>query len=263
MQAFSTRTFKRSLSIILTTCLALGSLPEKGMAQIAPQQAFDQANRLYESHLYDSATVLYQQLIKNGFDNPELFYNAGNANFKSRHLGYAVYYFEKALQADPGNKVIAHNLALARGQATDKIDQVPTLFFITWWHQILQLHRPNAWMAVSIVLFWLLVFFTGWRVLRRPAPGWTKWAVLASAVLCCFYVSGSIGSWYRHTHHTHAVIIRADEPLKSAPDGNSPEIMVVHEGLKVKVTDAVNGWRKIKLTDGKEGWVDASSMLGL
>lgn len=214
-------------------------------------------------HQYDSAADLYRSLVNAGFVNPELYYNAGNANYKANRLGYAIYYFEKALQQSPNNEIIENNLALARQKTTDKIDQLPALFFIRWWNNMLHLHTPNVWMAGSILLFWVLIFFIGWRVLRKPAPKWTKWLVVISAVLFGIYLSGAIGTWYRSTHHDFAVIIMADEQVKAAPDSGSADLLVIHEGLKVKITDEVGGWRKIRLADGRQGWVKAESMLPL
>lgn len=253
-----------ALGFLITLAVLFGAA--RGIAQ-SSQQLFNQANTLYQQHRYDSALALYRQLINGQLINPELYFNAGNASFKSGHMGYAVYYFEKALQQSPGNAVIKNNLALAKQQATDKIDQVPTLFFIRWWHQMLHWHQPNVWMVGSVLLFWLVVFFAGWRLLRRhslkPAPRWTKWCIILCSLLFCLYLSGAIGTWYQKTHHVFAVIIKTNEPLKTAPDDGSPDMLTVHEGLKVKITDAVNDWRKIKLADGKEGWVKADCMLKL
>ena len=248
-----------SIIILLFLAVALSN-PVTGQSV---QQTFDKANQLYQRHEYDSAAILYERLVKAGYDNPELYYNAGNANLKARRLGYAVYYFEKALQRSPGNEVIEHNLELAKQQASDKIDQIPTLFFIRWWHGLLHLHQSNTWMIGSVILFWVLIFFVGWRLLKRPAPRWTRWIILLTAVLFCIYLSGAMGTWYQRTHHNFAVIIKSNEQVKAAPDADSPDLLVVHEGLKVRVTDAVNGWRKIQLTDGKEGWVQADCMLRL
>lgn len=227
------------------------------------QQIFDKANQLYQKQEYDSAANLYQQLVNEGYVNPELYYNAGNANYQANHLGYAVYYFEKALQQSPGNAVIENNLSLAKQKAADKIEQIPTLFFIRWWHNMLQFHHPNGWMAGSIIFFWLLIIVTGWRTLRKPAPRWTKWLVLIFAILFCIYLSGAIGSWYHRSHHDLAVIILPEEQVKAAPDSGSADLLVIHEGLKVKITDEVGEWRRIKLSDGREGWILANSMLSL
>lgn len=240
-----------------------------GLAALFPaaaqnsQQVFDRANRLYQDHSYDSAAMLYKQLIDSGYDNPELYYNAGNANYKAGRLGYAIYDFEKALQQSPGNPVIAHNLNLANQEVSDKINQVPVLFFVRWWNSLLHLQGPNGWMAGSIVFFWLLVFFVAWRVFRRPAPGWTRWAIVVSAILFCIYLACAAGSWYHHSYSTFAIIVKADPPLKAAPDSGSAPVLVLHEGQKVRVVDEVNGWRKVRLPDGREGWVKAAAMLDL
>lgn len=256
------KTRKTIFSFFVLALFALPAFSQEAPAQ-STQQLFDRANNLYQRHRYDSASLLYQQLVHDGYNNAELYYNAGNANYKARHLGYAVYYFEKALQQSPGNAVIAHNLALAKQQASDKIDQVPTLFFIRWWHGLLHLHQPNGWMVGSILLFWVVVFLTGWRLLRKPAPRWTGWILTLTAILFCIYLSGAIGTWYRHTHHDFAIIVKTDQQVKAAPDSGSADLLVIHEGLKVKVTDEVNGWRKIELTNGTEGWVRADCMADL
>lgn len=230
---------------------------------VSAQQIFEEANQLYQKQQYDSAAHLYQQLADEGYVNPELYYNAGNANYKAGRLGYAVYYFEKALQQSGGNEVIENNLALAKQKISSKIDQLPTLFFIRWWHNMLYFHQPNGWMAGSIIFFWLLIFFTGWRLLRKPAPRWTKWLVALCAILFCIYLSGAVGSWYHRSHHDLAIIVLPDEQMKAAPDSGSADLLVIHEGLKVKITDEVGPWRKIRLSDGKEGWVQANCMLTL
>jgi hypothetical protein len=246
--------------IFLGLLLVTGSRPASAQT---PQQLFDQANRLYERHAYDSSAALYKKLIDQGYHSAALFYNAGNASFMDQQLGYAVYYFEKARQEAPDNAMILHNLSLATQKATGKISQEPTLFFIRWWQGLLHLHRANVWAAGSLIFFWVFLGFLGWRLLRRPAPRWTRWALLAAALLCLCYGSGAAGSWYYRTHHRFAVLVDKQQPLKTAPDSQSPDLMVLPEGQKVRVTDAVNGWNKVKLTDGQQGWLESSGMLPL
>jgi SH3-like domain-containing protein len=45
---------------------------------------------------------------------------------------------------------------------------------------------------------------------------------------------------------------------KTSPDTQSVDAFVVHEGLKVRLSDAVEGWVKIVLADGKVGWIRAT-----
>lgn len=242
---------------LLSFCIVL-----TGYGQ-SPQQVFNDANQLYKHHHYDSAAMLYKKLIDLGYQNPELYYNAGNANYKAGRLGYSVYYFEKALQQSPGNEMIENNLQLARVKATDKVDQIPTLFFIRWWHHFLNFHKANGWVFGSLIFLWILVFSIGWRILKPSPPRWTKWLVLSAAVLFCIYLTGAIGSWYHTTNHEYAIVVEENKPVKSAPDTNGANIMEIHQGIKVKVLDSLEGWKKIELTNGTEGWVSSDNMLSL
>lgn len=252
-----TRIIKTIRTLALCGLCLAGSLA-RGQA---PQAVFDSANMLYERQQYDSAARMYARLIDAGYRNAELYFNAGNAHYKGRHPGYAVYYYEKALQQSPGNEAIAHNLQLAHQQATDKLDQIPTLFFIRWWQQLLHVHSANGWLWGAVLLCWITLALVGWRLLRPPAPRWTRWGIAVFSLLCILYLCCATASWYRSTHHDYAIVVVSDEKMKAAPDADSPDVMLIHEGLKVQVLDEVGEWKKIRLTDGKTGWVKADSML--
>ena len=43
--------------------------------------------------------------------------------------------------------------------------------------------------------------------------------------------------------------------VKSSPADGGTELFLIHEGLKITVTDKVGVWREIKLSDGNEGWI--------
>lgn len=226
----------------------------------SPQPLFDTANSLYQSQQYDSAATVYGHLIDQGYDNAALYYNAGNANYKAGHTGLAVYDYEKALQDQPGNPVILHNLQLANQRIVDKPDQPPTLFFINWWRAVLHFHRPNGWLAGSIFFFWLLLLCAAWRMLSETKPRWTKWGIYVAGILFSAYFICTV-AWFRQaTLHPYAIVMEGTVTMKSAPDSGSSGIADIHEGVKVKVLDTAAGWKKIRLTDGREGWILAGTM---
>lgn len=225
-----------------------------------PRQLYDQANQLYKQQAYDSALAIYTQLIDAGYDRSELYFNAGNACYQLKKSGYAVYYFTKALQKHPGSDYIRHNLHLAQLQASNKIEQLPTLFFVRWWHVMLRLFSANTWLVCSIVLFWILIFFLGWRRLSDDPPRVMRWGWLPAAVLFCFFFLGAVFSRVAATTHNSAIVVAAGQPLKKAPDANSASIDPVQNGAKVEILDSVENWKKIRLTDGTEGWFNAGNM---
>ena len=52
-----------------------------------------------------------------------------------------------------------------------------------------------------------------------------------------------------------AIIVAQTVTAKSSPDAKAVDAFVIHEGLKVKLTDAVGEWVKVTLADGKIGWI--------
>jgi SH3-like domain-containing protein len=52
-----------------------------------------------------------------------------------------------------------------------------------------------------------------------------------------------------------AIVTTSVATAKTSPDAQSLDAFVIHEGLKVKLSDAVGDWVKIVLADGKVGWI--------
>ncbi len=62
---------------------------------------------------------------------------------------------------------------------------------------------------------------------------------------------------FQETIQDKAIITAQIVTAKSSPDANSVDAFVIHEGVKVKLTDSVADWVKITLADGKVGWIPA------
>jgi SH3-like domain-containing protein len=60
---------------------------------------------------------------------------------------------------------------------------------------------------------------------------------------------------FQETSQDKAIITAQVVTAKSSPDANSVDAFVIHEGVKVKLTDSVGQWVKITLVDGKVGWI--------
>lgn len=53
-----------------------------------------------------------------------------------------------------------------------------------------------------------------------------------------------------------AVVMAATVECKSSPSEDSSTLFVVHEGLKVDVSDQIGEWYEIRLPDGTKGWLE-------
>ncbi|TSA20631.1 hypothetical protein D4R75_07265, partial [bacterium] len=52
-----------------------------------------------------------------------------------------------------------------------------------------------------------------------------------------------------------AIVTASVSTVKTSPDAQSLDAFVIHEGLKVTLSDSVGEWVKIVLADGKVGWI--------
>src|ERR1035437_6730290 len=98
------------LLLIVTTCFI-----SNGQSN-AVSDSLSAANQLYNTAKYQAAIRKYQFVIGQGFESSELYYNLGNAFYKSGNMTYAILNFERAKKLAPNDETITYNLDLARTQ---------------------------------------------------------------------------------------------------------------------------------------------------
>ena len=132
---------------------------------------FNKANADYAAGHFPDAIMGYESLVKNRQWNPVLFYDLGNAYFRTGDFGRAILNYERALALDPAQPEARANLQLARDQAR-AIELVPGwtethLDFLTR-DQCAWLAAAAFWGAAAILVRALLRPTTGGRLDFRP-----------------------------------------------------------------------------------------------
>jgi tetratricopeptide (TPR) repeat protein len=240
----------------LTICTFLLLIYNILSAAPAPQQQFEKANQLYRQKQYSEAAGIYQQLINEGYHQPQLFFNAGNAWYKANKTGLAIYNYEKALAKDPFNKSAIHNLSVANQRVEGYVNDLPLLFFQQWWLQLQHVHSPNGWAIGAIIFFWLFIAgVIAMLIVPGFKPTLLRWGTGVSSLLFILYLTVGISTYVAANSHNEGIIMGSLVKVKAAPDQESKDIFELHEGVKVQVTDATQEYCKILLPDGKTGWL--------
>ena len=86
--------------------------------------------------------------IKQGA-SAELYYNLGNAYYRTENITRAVLNYERALLLSPGDADIRFNLQLARSKTIDKIVPESEMFFVTWYRSLVNLMSVDGWGRVG------------------------------------------------------------------------------------------------------------------
>lgn len=223
----------------------------------SPQQLIKQANDFYIKQNYDKALQTYLKVLKKDYTSPELLYNIANSYFRLNKLGFAILYYEKALRMAPNDEDIQSNLRLARAKTLDKIEEFPKIFLTVWWDSLVSFLSFSAWSIVLLFLFWLLLLALGMYLisnnLRLRRIGFYSSSILFALLI--FIAVICYESYKIQTNPNEGILITESEVVKQAPDIQSNDAFIIHEGIKFTVEDKVNNWVKIKLIDGKVGWI--------
>ena len=221
-----------------------------------------EADSAYTRGHYQRAIKEYQALLKNGV-SADLYYNLGNAYYRSEEITQAIIAYERALQLAPGDKDIRFNLQMARSKTIDKITPETEMFFVTWYHAVVNIMGVDGWaqmalvaLAIAIILA-LLYLFSDLIWLRKLG------FFGALLLLAVFFLSNLFAWQQRETlaHRRSAVIIVPAVTIKSTPAKNGTDLFILHEGTKVIITDnAMNDWKEIRIADGKEGWIETEKL---
>ena len=217
-----------------------------------------EADSAYVRGQYQQAIKDYEALLKQGA-SAELYYNLGNAYYRTENMTRAVLNYERALLLSPSDRDIRFNLQMARSKTIDKITPEQEMFFVTWYRSLINISSVDGWartalvsLALAIVLA-LIYLFSG-RVWLR------KLGFFGAMILIVVFILSNVFAHQQKdllVHRRGAIVTAPAVTVKSTPDKKGTDLFILHEGTKVTITDAsMRDWRGIRLADGKEGWIE-------
>lgn len=220
--------------------------------------SFDKANKFYAEKKYSEAAELYEALIDSVGVAPELYYNLGNAYFKSNELAKAILNYERAIRIAPGYADAKFNLEFANQQVIDNVVEIETFFLKKWINTLMKTMTSNGWFYIAasvflIALISFLIFIFGRSKLIRKSFFYIGLiAILLSAITIIF--SGIRKQ--QMMHKNDAIVMPGVIVIKGAPDKSGTDLYQLHEGTKVTIIGVLGDWYEIKLNNGNVGWVE-------
>ena len=79
---------------------------------------------------YDDAIQAYESILDIGYENSDLYYNLGNAYYRSHIIGQSIWAYTNALEMAPRDKDIGHNLSVANARIIDRIEMPDTFILL-------------------------------------------------------------------------------------------------------------------------------------
>jgi tetratricopeptide (TPR) repeat protein len=222
-----------------------------------PADAFRRAEALYQEERYPEAIEIYESIRASGVEDGVLYYNLGNAYFKSGRLGFAILSYERALKIMPGDEDVRANLAFADELVSGGLEPPPLPLAIGW---VVDLYRRAAPGVLAQALS--LAFLVGGGAVtllvldRWPALRTATLVVLAGSGVVALLTGASLVAKVRAgSNRIEAVVVTENAYVRSGPGESSPRLAEIHEGLKVRVLGEREGFLQVSLANGLTGWV--------
>ena len=220
------------------------------------------ADTEYQKGNYQQAIRDYEEILKNG-ESAEIYFNLGNAYYRTDNITKAVLNYERARLLSPGDDDINFNLQFARSKTIDKITPQSEMFFVTWYKSLVNFTSVDNWaktgiLSIVMALLLVLLYLFGPQLMLRKIGffgGLAFFVIFLLSNLFAFQQKQALDN------RTGAIIMAPSVNIKKTPAKNSADQFVLHEGTRVDIIDkGMTDWRCIRVGDGREGWIETKAI---
>ena len=214
---------------------------------------FDKANQEYAQGHFKEAIGGYEALVPFGQWSANLFYDLGNAYFRTGDFGRAILNYERALALERHHPEAAANSQIAGDEARAlEIEQ-------SWPERYLQFASVNQYSVAAAVAFWAGAFctvaliFARRRSARLIALSILLFSVCVLAVLATYEIDhGSKG-------RALAIVTGDNVQARLATADTANSVLALPPGSEIKILSTRGDWIYAALPNNLRGWIPAKS----
>ena len=241
-------TANRRLATLL--CLVFG-MAASALAQ--SEAEFAKANQNFAQGHFTEAITGYERLVRAGQWNANLFYDLGNAYFRTHDFGRAILNYQRAIALDNHHPEATANLQIARDEAR-ALELRPTKL-----ERYLQFASIDQYSIAAAVALWLGLFGIVALIFARRRS-----AALLSLSILCLLVCG-MAVWAIHTLDNGsegrglAIVTGNDVQARLATADTANSVLALPAGSEIKILSTRGDWMYAALPNDLRGWIQAKN----
>ena len=236
----------RLLFIALALLLSPLSLCTANSNAVNMTAEFERANKLYEQGKYAEAMAAYENLVSAGAHASSIWFNLGNAAYKSGLIGRAIAAYRMAERREPRDSALRANLQFVRTKVySDERTRVPV------WLNIIRVATVNEWTVLAASLLWL--FFA---VLACGELLQKRYPKTAATAFTLFVLSAvALGCAFRDQTAPQAIVIAKEATARFGPLDESQPAFQLRDGSELTVLSVKGEWIEGRDVEKRVGWI--------
>jgi len=241
-------TANRTLAIFF--CLVF-TIASSAIAQINAD--FTKANQEYAQGHFAEAISGYETLVRAGQWSANLFYDLGNAYFRTGDFGRAILNYERALALERHHPEATANLQIARDEAHAlELQQ-------SWPERYLQFASVNQYCIGAVIAFWLAALAIVMLIFARRRSA----TLIAAFIFCLLIGAGAIYAVYTLERGSNgsalAIVTGKDVQARLATADTANSVLALPPGSEVKILSTRGDWIYAALPNTLRGWIPAKN----
>jgi tetratricopeptide (TPR) repeat protein len=231
-------------SAVLCLCLVASAFAES-------DAQFAKANEEFAAGHFQEAIDNYEALVGSGKWSANLFYDLGNAYFRTKDFGRAILNYERALAFDPHHPEANANLRITRDEARalELTQNAPERF--------VRVLSVDQYTIIATIAFWVGTFgIVGLVFAKRRTAGLITLSILS---LLTFAMSAAASVWIDRGSKGHALAIVTNKGVEArvATADNANTVLVLPSGSEIHILSKRGDWIYAGLPNGLRGWISA------
>ncbi len=242
--------------------LIIGVLSISNLTAVNVDALMVDANKSYIDGKFNDAINAYESIVKQGYKSDVLYYNLGNAYYKTKNISAAILNYERALLLNPNDENIGFNLDLVKTFTVDRIEPLPEFFLVSFFNKFRLLMSTNGWAYTGLFFFvaTLVLAYFFWFTYNPSIKRISFSAGLLTILIVLLSFAFSFQQRNAIVDHRYGILMPSVVAVKSSPSDSGKDLFVLHAGTKVKIIDSVGDWNEIRVADGNIGWILKETM---
>ena len=214
---------------------------------------FAKANQEFAQGHFKEAITGYEGLVRAGQWSANIFYDLGNAYFRTGNFGRAILNYERALALDRHHPEATANLQIARDEA-HALELRPT-----WPERYLQFASVNQYSIAAAVAFWIAAFCVTALIFARRRSATMITLMLLMLLL---FAGAMFAAWQLERGSkggTLAIVTGRDVQARLATADTANAVLALPPGSEIKVLSTRGDWIYAALPNNLRGWIPAKN----